>query len=135
MNTKQDELCVDVLAAIAWADGEVSETELDKAIDLIDRMEYVDRPRLQEILVIPHNMPSTAKLETLDRKTRVRLLHDAYLLAAYCGGVDTEELELLRGIAATILPESRWEEAEGCLKAYADYERRCDTLWGVTHLG
>ncbi len=135
MNTKQDELCVDVLAAIAWADSEVSEAELDKAIDLIDRMEYVDRPRLQEILVIPHNMPSSAKLETLDRKTRVRLLHDAYLLADYCGGVDTAELELLQAIAATILPESRWEEARECLEAYAKYEHRCDGLWGVTHLG
>lgn len=135
MNTKQDELCVDVLAAIAWADGEVSEVELDKAIDLIDRMEYVDRPRLQEILVIPHNMPSSAKLETLDRKTRVRLLHDAYLLADYCGGVDTAELELLQAIAATILPEARWAEARECLEAYAKYEHRCDGLWGVTHLG
>ena len=31
MNTLQDQLCVDVLAAITWADGEVSEAELEKA--------------------------------------------------------------------------------------------------------
>jgi hypothetical protein len=32
MNTKQDELCVDVLAAIAWADEQMSEAEMERTI-------------------------------------------------------------------------------------------------------
>lgn len=33
MNTKEDQLCMDVLAAIAWADGEVSVAEAEKVVD------------------------------------------------------------------------------------------------------
>lgn len=135
MNTKQDELCVDVLAAIAWADGQVSEAEMERTMDLIERMEYVDRPRIQEILFVPHNAPSVSRLETLERKTRVRLLHDAYLLAEYCEGVGEEERAVVRTIASTIVPEDRWPEVHRCLKAYVDYERSAEALWGVTHIG
>ena len=54
MNTKEDQLCMDVLAAIAWADGEVSVAEAEKVVDLIDRMEYVDHHRVQEAMFVPH---------------------------------------------------------------------------------
>jgi len=85
MNTKEDQLCMDVLAAIAWADGEVSVAEAEKVVDLIDRMEYVDHHRVQEAMFVPHNAPSVAQLGTLEKKMRVRLLHDAYVVAEFCG--------------------------------------------------
>ena len=135
MNTKEDQLCMDVLAAIAWADGEVSVAEAEKVVDLIDRMEYVDHHRVQEAMFVPHNAPSVAQLGTLEKKMRVRLLHDAYVVAEFCGGVDAAELEIVRTLAGTLVAAERWPEVLACLKAYADYERAAVRLWGVTHLG
>lgn len=135
MNTREDGICMNVLAAIAWADGEVSMEEAGTLIDLIARMEYVDSHRVQEAMEIPHNAPSSAQLEALDRKTRIRLLHDAYLVADYCGGADDAELAIIRTLAATVVPEARWPEAHECLKLYARFERASERLWGVTHLG
>ena len=135
MNTKEDQLCMDVLAAIAWADGEVSVAEAEKVIDLIDRMEYVDHHRVQEAMVVPHNAPSVAQLGTLEQKMRVRLLHDAYVVAEFCGGVDAAELEIVKTLAGTVVDPERWPEVLACLKAYADYEHAAARLWGVTHLG
>lgn len=135
MNSREDLLCMDVLAAIAWADGEVSASEASTLVDLITRMEYADSHRVQETMFVPHNAPSAAQLETLDRKTRIRLLHDAYLVADYCGGVDEEELAIIKKVAATILPEDRWPDVHACLQLYASFERASEKLWGVTHLG
>ena len=135
MNTKEDQLCMDVLAAIAWADGEVSVAEAGTLIDLIDRMEYVDHHRVQEAMFVPHNAPSVARLETLEHKMRVRLLHDAYIVAEFCGGADAAELEIVKTLAGTVVAPERWPEVLICLKAYADYERAAERLWGVTHLG
>lgn len=135
MNTKEDQLCMDVLAAIAWADGEVSVAEAEKVVDLIDRMEYVDHHRVQEAMFVPHNAPSVAQLGTLEQKMRVRLLHDAYVVAEFCGGVDAAELEIVKTLAGTVVDPERWPEVLACLKAYADYEHAAARLWGVTHLG
>lgn len=126
---------MDVLAAIAWADGEVSASEASTLVDLIDRMEYVDHHRVQETMFIPHNMPSKARLDTLSPRMRVRLLHDAYVVAEYCGGIQDVEREIIKALAATVVPPERWPEVEACLKRYVDYERSAERLWGVTHLG
>lgn len=135
MNTPEDLICMDVLAAIAWADGEVSVAEASTLVDVIDRMDYVDRHRVQEIMFIPHNLPSRSRLDSLSPKTRVRLLHDAYLVAEYCGGIQQPERDIIKVLAATLLPAERWPDVEACLKLYVDYERAAERLWGLTHLG
>ena len=135
MNTPEDVVCMDVLAAIAWADGEVNAAEAGTLVEVIDRMEYVDHHRVQETMFIPHNLPSRARLDLLSPKARVRLLHDAYVVAEYCGGIQEPEREIIMVLAATLLPEERWPEVEACLKLYVDYERAAERLWGLTHLG
>ena len=135
MNTPEDMVCMDVLAAIAWADGEVSTDEAGTVVDLIDRMDYVDHHRVQEAMLVPHNMPSKARLDGLSPRMRLRLLHDAYVVAEYCGGVQDAERELIKTLAAPLVAAERWPEVEACLKLYVDYERAAERLWGVTHLG
>ena len=98
-------------------------------------MEYVDHHRVQEAMFVPHNVPSVSRLGTLEQKMRVRLLHDAYIVAEFCGGADAAELEIVKTLAGTVVAPERWPEVLACLKVYADYERAAERLWGVTHLG
>ena len=49
MKQEDGEVCVRVLACIAWADGNLSEEEMASVVDLVDRLDYVDRSMIQEI--------------------------------------------------------------------------------------
>jgi uncharacterized tellurite resistance protein B-like protein len=135
MDADTGELCVRVICSVAWADGTVSDEEMGRIIDIVLQLDYVEAPRIQEILAIPCRFNEVERVRALDRNTRLRLLHDAYLVASLTEIMGESELAILRQIAATIVPENRWPDVESCLRAYADYERRCRGLWGVTHLG
>lgn len=134
MNTPQEDFCVSVLAAVAWADGEVSEVEMMKVVDLIGQMDYADRPRVQEILFSPQYPPRASALAGLDRKLRIRLLHDAYIVADHCSGLEEAERAIVRAIAQSILPDASWDSVRACLEAYAAYQRKAESLFGLTHL-
>lgn len=135
MNTQQDELCTRVLSAIAWADGQLSHEEMGKVVDLVDQLDYLDRARMQEILFTPTSFTSLDAIKTLEPKARIRLLHDAYLVASQFGRLADAERQIVRDIASTIVDLQRWEEVESCLRSYADYEEKSRRLWGTTHLG
>jgi hypothetical protein len=89
MNTKEDQLCMDVLAAIAWADGEVSVAEAGTLIDRIDRMEYVDHHRVQEAISKDNAMAANA---TPRKMAHARLVGGAPIDAtAYCGAASSDQ--------------------------------------------
>jgi hypothetical protein len=134
MNTPQEDFCVSVLGSVVWADGQVSEMEMDKMVDVIGQMEYADRPRLQEILLSPQYPPRASDLAGLERGLRIRLLHDAYIVADHCSGLEEAELAIVRTIAQSILPDASWDDVRACLEAYAAYQRKAQSLFGLTHL-
>lgn len=134
MDAKTGEMCVRVLCSIAWADGSVTDEEMGRIIDLVAQLDYVEAPLVQEMLAVPRQFSDLDRVQALDRNTRLRLLHDAYLMASVTDTLGEPELVVLRQLASTIVPEHRWPQVEECLRAYADYERRCRGLWGVTHL-
>jgi uncharacterized tellurite resistance protein B-like protein len=127
-------MCVRVLCAVAWADGSVNHDEMERVVDLVAQLDYVDAPVVQEMLAIPRRFSDLDRVKGLDRNTRLRLLHDAYLVASLTDTLGEPERAVLQQLASTVVPEDRWPQVEECLRAYADYERRCRTLWGVTHL-
>ena len=134
MNEKDGEICVRVLSCIAWADGELTEEEMASVVDIVDRLDYVDRSLIQEILMTPARFTFLDKVVNLSRGARVRLLHDCYVLADYCGGVSEPEREIVRAIALTVVDNAKWENAEGSLQAWVDYEKKARRVWGWTHL-
>lgn len=134
MNEKDGEICVRVLACVAWADGELTEEEMASVVDIVDRLDYVDRSLIQEILMTPARFTFLDKVVNLSRGARVRLLHDCYVLADYCGGVSEQELEIVRAIALTVVDNPKWESAEASLQAWVDYEKKARRVWGWTHL-
>lgn len=134
MNQQQGDLCVRVLSCVAWADGELSEEELGSVVDLVDRLDYIDRSEIQDILINPTRFTFLNKVVELPKSTRVRLVHDCYVLADYCGGVSEPELEIIRAIALSIVEPDKWDEAQASLEAWAAYERAARKVWGWTHL-
>jgi tellurite resistance protein len=135
LTNEQGELCVRTLAAIAWTDDHLDDEEMDRIIRLVNQLEYLDASQVQEILHMPVRLTFLDRIKTLDRAVRIRLLHDAYLVASYTGTVGDGEKKMIQDLAATVVAPERWEEVEACLESYAAYERRCQPLWGVTHLG
>ncbi len=135
MNQQDGELCVRVLSCIAWADGELSEEEMGSVVDVVDRLDYADRSVIQEILATTTRFTFLDKVSRLDRTLRIRLLHDGYAVADYCGGVSDPEREIMKQIAATLVDAARWPEAEASLEAWVAYERAARKVWGWTHLG
>lgn len=134
MNQQQGDLCVRVLSCIAWADGELSEEELASVVDIVDRLDYIDRSEIQNILINPTRFTFLNKVVELPRSVRVRLLHDSYVLAEYCGGVSEPELEIIRAIALSIVEPEKWEEAKASLESWVAYEKAARKVWGWTHL-
>ncbi|NBC13329.1 MAG: hypothetical protein GVY09_08285 [Gammaproteobacteria bacterium] len=134
MNQQHGDLCVRVLSCIAWADGELSEEELASVVDLVDRLDYIDRSEIQDILINPTRFTFLNKVVEMPRTTRVRLLHDGYVLADYCGGVSEPELEIIRAIALSIVEPEKWDEAKASLEAWVAYEKAARKVWGWTHL-
>ena len=134
MNERDGEVCVRVLSCIAWADGQLSEEEMATVVDLVDRLDYVDRSLIQEILISPARFTFLDKVVELSRGARVRLLHDCYVLADYCDGVSDPELEIIRAIALTLIDNDKWDAAEASLQAWVDYEKKARKVWGWTHL-
>jgi tellurite resistance protein len=134
MKADQGDLCVRVLSAIAWSDGEVTDDEMDKVLDVVMQLDYADGPRVQELLQIPTRFNHMDAIRALDRNTRLRLLHDGYLVAVQDKPLDEPERDILQQIAGCVIEGKNWEDVEACLDAYAKYEARCRRLWGLTHL-
>lgn len=134
MNQQDGELCVRVLSCVAWADGHLSEEEMAAVIDMVDRLDYVERSIVQEILTSTTRFTFLEKVAALDRKTRIRLVHDCYCVADYCGGVSDPELDIIRSVAFTVVDPKRWEDARVSLEAWVAYEKAARKVWGWTHL-
>jgi uncharacterized tellurite resistance protein B-like protein len=134
MKSEDGVMCVRVLSAVAWADGELTDEEMGRVVDLVCQLEYADPPTVQEVLLIPRAFTELDRVQALDRNSRLRLLHDAYLVGNRDGELGLHEKEIIQQLAGTIIGGDRWQEVEDCLRVYADYERRCQKLWGVTHL-
>ena len=134
MNYDQGDLCVRVLSCVAWADGKLSVEELSSVVDLVDRLDYIDRSKIQDIFMTPVRFTFLDKIAALPRGARVRLIHDSYVLADYCGGASEPELEIIQAIAGTIIAPEKWPEALGSLEAWVAYERKARKVWGWTHL-
>ena len=134
MNEKDGEVCVRVLSCVAWADGNLTEEEIASVVDVVDRLDYVDRPMVQEILLTPARFTFLDKVVELSRSARVRLLHDCYVVADYCGEVSDSEREIIRAIALTIIDDAKWDDAEASLQAWVAYEKKARKVWGWTHL-
>jgi uncharacterized tellurite resistance protein B-like protein len=134
MNPEDGELCVRVLGAVAWADGTVTDEEMGRVVDLVTQLDYVEAPHVQEIVAIPRRLTELDKVRQLEKHTRLRLLHDAFLVGAPEGILGEKEAEVVRDLAKTVVGEERWADVVACLRAYYDYETRCRKLWGVTHL-
>lgn len=135
MKQEDGEVCVRVLACIAWADGNLSEEEMASVVDLVDRLDYVDRSMIQEILMNPTRFTFLDKVVELSRPARVRLVHDCYVLADYCGGISDPEREIIRAVALTIIENEQYDAAEESLAAWLAYEQKAKKVWGWTHLG
>ena len=134
MNHQQGELCVRVLSCLAWADGNLSEEELASVVDLVDRLDYVDRSEIQDIFMTPTRFTFLEKVAELPRGARIRLVHDCYVLADYCDGASEPELEIIRAIANTIVSPDKWDDAQASLEAWVAYEKKARKVWGWTHL-
>ena len=134
MNAQEGELCVRVLCSIAWADGDLSEEEMASVVDAIDRFDYAERSMAQEILAIPLSYKFQSKVAELSRPARIRLLHDCYALADFCGGVSDPERDIIRSIALTVVDADKWDAAEASLQAWVEYEKLARKVWGWTHL-
>lgn len=134
MNQQEGELCLRVLCSVAWADGNLSEEEIASVIDIVDRLDYAERSLIQEVLATPLRFKFLEKVMELSRPARVRLLHDCYVLADYCGGVGEAELEIIKAIALTLIRPDQWEAAEDSLRAWVAYENKARKVWGWTHL-
>ncbi len=134
MTPEEGELCARVLASIAWADGTLTEEEMATVVDLVDKFEYVEKPKIQEILFVGSNFAFLERVAQLDRKLRLRLLHDAYVVANFDHTGTEAELSIVRAIAGTVVAPQKWPDVEKCLRTYADYEKQSIKLWGATHL-
>ncbi len=135
MNKPDGELCVRVLSCMAWADGNLTEEEMAAVVDVVDRLDYVDRSTIQEILTTTTRFTFLDKITALDRKTRIRLLHDCYTVADYCGGISDPEREIIRAIAASVIDPKKLPDAEAALDAWVAYEAKARKVFGWTHLG
>ncbi|HYN39504.1 MAG TPA: hypothetical protein VES39_09635 [Rhodospirillales bacterium] len=134
MRPEQGEMCVRVLSAIAWSDGQVTDDEMERVVDLVCQLDYVDRSMVQEILHMPTGFVQLEDVRALDRNSRIRLLHDAYMVAVQDGPVDEQQRAILAQIAETVVPTASWDKVDACLATYVDYESKCRGLWGITHL-
>ena len=134
MNHDQGDLCVRVLSCVAWADGNLSEEELASVVDLVDRLDYIDRSEIQDIFMTPVRFTFLDKIAALPRPARVRLVHDCFVLADYCGGASEPELEVIQAVANTIVPPDKWPDAQASLEAWVAYEKKARKVWGWTHL-
>lgn len=131
---EQGEMCVRVFSAVAWSNGEVTDDEMERVVELVCQLDYVDPSKVQEILFLPTGFCQLEDVRALDRDSRLRLLHDAYLVALQDGPVDDQQRAILHQIAETVVPGAAWEKVDACLATYADYEAKCRGLWGITHL-
>jgi uncharacterized tellurite resistance protein B-like protein len=134
MNQQDGELCVRVLSCVAWADGSLSEEEMAAVVDVVDRLDYVDRSTIQDILMATTRFTFLDKVTALDRKVRIRLLHDCYTVADYCGGVTDAEREIIRSLAVSIVDPKKLPDAEAALEAWVAYEAKARKVFGWTHL-
>jgi|GEM_PF-1947335 len=135
MEQQHGELCVRVLSCVAWADGSLSEEEMSAVVDVVDRLDYVDRSTIQDILMTTTRFTFLDKITALDRKVRIRLLHDCYTVAEYCGGISDPEREIIRAIAVSIVDAKKLPDAEAALDAWVAYEMKARKVFGWTHLG
>lgn len=122
MNTEQADLCARVLSSIAWSDGELSNEEMSRVVDLICLFDYLERPRIQEILMTPSSLAAVDAIQDLPRHARIRLLHDAYLVASCSGRIGLSEQAPLKQIVETVVTGKSWEEIDSCLRCYSEYE-------------
>ncbi len=134
MRPEQGEMCVRVLSAVAWSDGQVTDDEMEKVVHLVCQLDYIDRSQVQEILHMPTSFVQIEDVRALGRDGRIRLLHDAYMVAVQDGPVDEHQQAILAQIAETVVPGASWEKVDTCLATYVDYETKCRGLWGITHL-
>jgi|688.fasta_scaffold08419_13 hypothetical protein len=121
MTEDEKQLCVRVLASVAWADGSVSDGEMKHLEGEVLRLGYNNPTVVHALLAEKHAFTDAEGVKKLDDVHRVELLKNVYCLADACGGVSEREELVLKDVAIAVLGEKPWPQVREWLGSYSRF--------------
>lgn len=121
MTEDEKQLCVRVLASVAWADGTVSDGEIKQLEGEVQRLGYNNPTVVHSLLGQKHEFTDAEGVRNLDDVHRLELLKNVYCLADACGGVSEGEELVLKRLATAAIGNKPWPEVREWLASYARF--------------
>ena len=132
MEKAQKELIVKTIAAVAWADGNVSDKEKEHLASTVEKLGGLSHDEALKLIDAGKDIkPLLAEIKKLPLPAVADTMNFAYRMAASDNGVTQQELDVLKEVALQIWPEHRANLALRWLKNVYEAEEAFTELFVI----